>query len=122
MECYLTNIAARRAADALDWCAPREGVDYIIWMIPQDADICRMYSRILMAICKELGIPLVQEKQDGPTVVITLSGIIWGKPERAPHSVVVLSRSLFVRTRKFVSLGPPLYGGSFGVVERRAVM
>jgi len=33
MECYLTNVAARRAADALEWCASREGVDYIISMI-----------------------------------------------------------------------------------------
>ena len=31
---------------------------------------------ILITICKELGIPLASEKQDGPTAVITLIGII----------------------------------------------
>ena len=43
---------------------------------PPDSDTCRKYLHILMAICRELGIPLAPEKQNGPTAVITLLIII----------------------------------------------
>ena len=69
-------------ADAVEWCVSK-GVDYIFHYLddfavvgPPDSDTCRKYLHILMAICRELEIPLAPEKQDGPTAVITLLRII----------------------------------------------
>ena len=43
---------------------------------PTDSDTCMLYLHKLKSIYMELGIPFAKEKQDGPTSVITLLGII----------------------------------------------
>ena len=70
-------------ADAVEWCVAREGVEHIFHYLddfavvgPPDSDTCMLYLHKLKSICVELGIPLATEKQDGPTPVITLLGII----------------------------------------------
>ena len=70
-------------ADAAEWCVVREGLEHIFHYLdhfavvgPPDSDICMPYLHKLKSICMELGIPLATEKQDGPTPVITLLGII----------------------------------------------
>jgi len=70
-------------ADVVEWCVAREGVEHIFHYLddfavvgPPDSDTCILYLHKLKSICIELGIPLATEKQDGPTPVITLLGII----------------------------------------------
>ena len=70
-------------ADSVEWCVAREGVEHIFHYLddfavvgPPDSDTCMLYLHKLKSICIELGIPLATEKQDGPTPVITLLGII----------------------------------------------
>ena len=70
-------------ADVVEWCVAREGVEHIFHYLddfavvgPPGSDTCMLYLHKLKSICMELGIPLATEKQDGPTPVITLLGII----------------------------------------------
>ena len=60
----------------------REGVEFIFHYLDDFAVLGRagttecLQSLILKRICAALGIPLADDKQDGPTAVITLLGII----------------------------------------------
>ena len=70
-------------ADALEWCIAMEGVEGIFHYLddfaiigPPDSDICALHLNTLVRICKELGVPLAPEKQEGPTSVIIFLGII----------------------------------------------
>ena len=70
-------------ADALEWCVSQEGVEFIFHYLddfavvgPPDSQACLHYLYTLKRICSILGIPLAEEKQDGPSAIITLLGII----------------------------------------------
>ena len=70
-------------ADALEWCASQEGAKFIfhylddfVVMGQAGTQECRQSLLILKRICAVLGIPLADDKQDGPTAVLTLLGII----------------------------------------------
>ena len=61
----------------------REGVEFIFHYLDDFAVLgragtteCLQSLLILKRICAALGIPLADDKQDGPTAVITLLGII----------------------------------------------
>ena len=69
-------------ADALEWCMAKEGVqavyhyldDFII-LGPPGSEVCRESLQILHKVCKDLGVLLAPEKQEGPSSVITFLGI-----------------------------------------------
>ena len=69
-------------ADALEWCMTKEGVqavyhyldDFII-LGPPGSEVCGESLQILHKVCKDLGVPLAPEKQEGPSSVITFLGI-----------------------------------------------
>jgi hypothetical protein len=70
-------------ADAVEWCVAKEGVEFIFHYLDDFAVLGRAETQeclqsllTLKRICAVLGIPLTDEKQDGPTAVITLLGII----------------------------------------------
>jgi len=61
----------------------QEGVEHIFHYLddfavlgPADTQVCLQSLLILKRVCAVLGIPLAQDKQDGPTAVMTLLGII----------------------------------------------
>ena len=69
-------------ADALQWVMEARGVawlghyidDFITVGVPQ-ADECRANLGIMKAVCMEAGMPTEQEKEEGPTTVLTFLGI-----------------------------------------------
>ena len=69
-------------ADALQWVMEARGVawlghyidDFITVGAPQ-ADECRANLGIMNAVCMEAGMPTEQEKEEGPTTVLTFLGI-----------------------------------------------
>ena len=70
-------------ADAVEWCVSQEGVEHIFHYLddfavvgPAESQQCLQALLILIRVCAALGIPLAPDKQDGPTAVITLLGII----------------------------------------------
>ena len=70
-------------ADALEWCVAKEGVEHIYHYLddfivvgPPDSEACLCYLETLKTVCRELGVPLASEKQDGPTPVIVFLGIV----------------------------------------------
>lgn len=70
-------------ADALEWCVSQEGVEYIFHYLddfavlgPAGSQACLQGLLTLKRICAVLGIPLAEDKQDGPTAVMILLGII----------------------------------------------
>ena len=70
-------------ADALEWCVSQEGVSPIYHYLddfavigPPDSTRCLDALHTLSRVCSELGVPLAQEKQDGPTTKIVFLGIL----------------------------------------------
>ena len=69
-------------ADALEWCISQKGVKHIfhylddfLVMGPPGSSACQDYLRQLRDVCSHLGVPLVAEKQEGPSPVLTFLGI-----------------------------------------------
>ena len=69
-------------ADALQWAIQQRGVPYIahylddfITIGPPNSDQCALNQQIIMATCKELGVPLAAHKSVGPTTCLTFLGI-----------------------------------------------
>ena len=70
-------------ADGLEWCVSKEEVPYIyhylddfIVLGPPGSPVCSQSLLTLKQLCSELNIPLAEDKQDGPTPVITFLGIV----------------------------------------------
>lgn len=70
-------------ADAIEWCVAHEGVEFLYHYLddfailgPPGSEACKQGLLILKRICAELGIPLTPEKEDGPTTIMKLLGII----------------------------------------------
>ena len=69
-------------ADGLEWIARQRGVglirhyldDYIILGRPQDAS-CQRDLETFKSTCEELGVPLAEHKQEGPSTRLTFLGI-----------------------------------------------
>ena len=70
-------------ADALEWCIAKAGVgvlyhyldDFVVLGAPGSEE-CAEHLQILQRVCYNLGVPLVPEKQEGPSTCITFLGII----------------------------------------------
>ena len=69
-------------ADALEWIVAREGVEHLFHYLddfavvgPPDSNTCQKYLDILARTCRDLGVPLAPEKQEGPSTAITFLGI-----------------------------------------------
>ena len=69
-------------ADALEWCMTKEGVQAVYYYLddfiilgPPGSEVCGESLQILHKVCKDLGVPLPPEKQEGPSSVITFLGI-----------------------------------------------
>ena len=69
-------------ADALEWGIRQRGVRFVGHYLddfatfgPPDSPECQENVRTIMDTCKELGVPLAPEKQEGPTTKLTLLGI-----------------------------------------------
>ena len=68
--------------DALEWCVRREGVnlvdhyldDFII-LGPPGSSQCSRHLQILQDVASSLGIPLAEEKTEGPSTCLTFRGI-----------------------------------------------
>ena len=70
-------------ADGLEWCISDEGVKDIFHYLddfavvgPPDSNTCQRYLSTLKRVCQDLGIPLAQDKEDGPCTTIVLLGIV----------------------------------------------
>ena len=70
-------------ADALEWCISQHGVDYIfhylddfLIMGPPGSSICQENLQKLIDVCSRLGVPLVADKQEGPSPILTFLGIV----------------------------------------------
>lgn len=70
-------------ADALEWCACQEGIEYIFHYLddfvvlgPPGSLSCLHFLETLKRICSELGVPLSPEKEEGPSPVLTVLGIV----------------------------------------------
>lgn len=70
-------------ADGLEWCVSEEGVQHMFhylddFIVIGAAKSLECYENLssLKRICIEIGVLLAEEKQDGPTSVITFLGII----------------------------------------------
>ena len=69
-------------ADALEWCYRLAGVtavdhylDDFITMGPPNSDMCAKNLETIKAVSRQLGVPLAEEKCEGPTTNITFLGI-----------------------------------------------
>ena len=66
--------------DVLEWCICRQGVKYIhhyfVVMGPPGSSECQEYLHTLERKCAYLGVPLANEKREGPSSVITFLGTI----------------------------------------------
>ncbi len=69
-------------ADALEWIIVKEGVDHIFHYLddfavvgPPNSKACQRYLDILTRTCRELGVPLAPEKQEGPSTTLIFLGI-----------------------------------------------
>ena len=69
-------------ADALEWCIRQRGVRFIAHYLddfvtfgPPGSSECQRNVQVILETCKELGVPLADEKQEGPTTKLTLLGI-----------------------------------------------
>ncbi len=70
-------------ADGLEWCVREEGVQHVFHYLDDfivlgaaESPECSESLCSLKQTCRDLGVPLAEEKQDGPTSVITFLGII----------------------------------------------
>ena len=68
-------------ADALEWCISQHGVEYIfhylddfLIMGPPGSSICQENLQKLIDMCSRLGVPLVADKQEGPSPILTFLG------------------------------------------------
>ena len=69
--------------DTLEWCVAKEGVQDIYHYLddfatigPPDSELCSGNLHTLQAVCSDLGVPLVVEKEAGPLTTIEFLGII----------------------------------------------
>ena len=69
-------------ADALEWCISKEGVEWIFHYLDDftvlggpGAEQCAQSLHILQTVCRELGVPLAPEKQEGPSTTLEFLGI-----------------------------------------------
>ena len=69
-------------ADALQWVMLQRGVsmvdhylDDFITMGPPNSDLCRNNLEFILAVCRDLGVPLAIEKLEGPSQCLTFLGI-----------------------------------------------
>lgn len=70
-------------ADAIEWIVKRHGVD-LLWHYlddfitcgPAGTDECSFNLQMLMDMCKHLGVPLAEEKLEGPTTALVFLGIL----------------------------------------------
>jgi hypothetical protein len=69
-------------ADALEWCLRRRGIrhvyhylDDLIFIGPPHSCDCAEALDILNSTCKELGVPISEQKRDGPTTCLMYLGI-----------------------------------------------
>ena len=69
-------------ADALEWILRQHGVVHIdhylddfITMGPPGSDVCKQNLDIISATCADLGVPLAEEKLEGPSECLTFLGI-----------------------------------------------
>lgn len=70
-------------ADALQWIARRHGVSYLWHYLDDfitcglpDSDECGLNLQLLLDICRMLGIPIAEEKLEGPTTLLVFLGIL----------------------------------------------
>ena len=70
-------------ADLLSWIIMTKGVtfsihylDDFLTMGPAGSNVCQHNLDVLMQTCNELGIPLVEDKLEGPSTSITFLGIV----------------------------------------------
>ena len=70
-------------ADAIEWCVHRAGAKYIYHYLNDFAVLgspnskeCYTHLHRLQSVATELGVPLVPDKQDSPTMVTVFLGII----------------------------------------------
>ena len=70
-------------ADALEWIVRQQGAEHL-WHYLDDyitcglagSDECRLNLSLLIDICQHLGVPLAEEKIEGPTTSIVFLGIL----------------------------------------------
>lgn len=69
-------------ADGVEWCAHSAGIPHIFHYLddfavvgPPDSGACHQYLLTLKRICRELGVPLAPNKEEGPSTKLTLLGI-----------------------------------------------
>ena len=70
-------------ADALEWIVKEHGVRYLWHYLDDyitcgaaDSEECHFNLQLLLDICRHLGIPLAQEKLEGPTSCLVFLGIL----------------------------------------------
>ena len=68
--------------DALEWCFRRSGVtevdhylDDFITIGPPDSEECHHNLSTMLEVCHRLGVPLANEKLEGPSACLTFLGI-----------------------------------------------
>ena len=50
-------------------------LDNVITMCPPNSDLCRNNLELIVAVCRDLGVPLTREKLEGPSQCLTFLGI-----------------------------------------------
>ena len=63
-------------ADILEWCIAKAGVDDFVVLGAPKSEECAEHLQILQRVCNNLGVSLVPEKQEGPSMCVTFVGII----------------------------------------------
>ena len=70
-------------ANALEWIAKDNGIqdlwhdlDDFITCGEAASDECRLDLELLVEICRHLGVPLAEEKVEGPSTCLTFLGIV----------------------------------------------
>ena len=70
-------------ADGLEWIAKQHGVKYLWHYLDDfitcgaaDSEECQLHLQILLDICKHLGIPIAEEKVEGPAACLVFLGLI----------------------------------------------
>ena len=69
-------------AEALEWILKSRGMHYVIHYLDDflllgrpNSDECAMGLRTTLATCRELGVPLAEDKVEGPVPFLTFQGI-----------------------------------------------
>ena len=70
-------------ADALDWVIREHGVEHLwhylddyITCGPAGSDECLLNLQLINDVCRHLGVPLAEEKREGPTTSLVFLGIL----------------------------------------------